>query len=169
MGTSVVHSAVDDARGASCARLLIRTSLAGVAGLALWSAGALIWMTWNNRDPGVQPIEFDAVRWRDAQQSAAPDDFGHTLRQAMASHAIESALPAGMTRQAVRERLGEPSRWPIFGDAVWFGAEDEAWWLGAKSGLFARANEWLYLDFDGADRLVSAQIIEESVSRSRAP
>lgn len=169
MGASIVQPAVDDAGGASCARMLVRTALAGVAGLAFGIVGALAWMTRDNPDPGVQPIQFDAARWRDAHQSGQPDDFSHTLRQAMASHAIESALTAGMTRDSVRELLGEPSRWPIFGDAEWFGLEDEAWWLGAKSGLFARPDEWLYLDFDGADRLVSARIIDESGSRGRGP
>jgi hypothetical protein len=169
MDASTVGSGVGDGAGASWGRLAIRTMLAGVVGMALGSAAAMGWMALSSGDPGVATIAFDAVRWRDAQQSAAPDEFGHTSRQAMALSAIESTLYPGLTRPAVREQLGEPSRWPIFADAVWFGAEDEAWWLGARSGVLSRQDEWLYIDFDGADRLVSAQIIPESVSRERAP
>ncbi len=81
----------------------------------------------------------------------------------------ERVLRPGLSREEVHAMLGAPSRWPILAGAPWFGAEDEAWWLGVSTSVFRRGCDWIYLDFDAQGKLQRALVTSERAAEDVAP
>lgn len=148
---------------------LVRTLLAGVLGTGLGVGIALVMAKRLDGDTALHECAFDSARWLDAKQSTASDVHFHTLRQAMARDLVERVLKPGMSREELHALLGTSSRWPIFDAAAWWGAEDEAFWLGKPDQLVETGDVWLWLDFDAGGKLARAKIVGERAAAAREP
>lgn len=148
---------------------LLRVFLAALLGIG---AGVLLALVMTGRLGGGDPQEelpFDSAVWLDRERSTRADELFHTLRQSMARDLAEHVLKPGLRREDVRGRLGEPSRWPVFDAAAWWGPEDEAYFLGKPFGLAGPGDEWLWLDYDAQGALLRAKVLGENADREREP
>lgn len=133
---------------------------AGIAWLQLRSSGG---------DEALHEIAFDSARWLDAETSTKADNQFHTPRQAMARDLVEHVVKPGMRHEELRQMLGAPSRWPVLDAAAWWGAEDEAYFLGKAPGMIEHGDDWLWLDYDAQGVLVRAKVLGENADREREP
>ena len=140
--------------------------LAAGSGVVAGWAGVQIWILTSGPDLDSQRIAFDAVAWSDPRKSVNPDRFCFTERQRMAQDLVVHVLEPGMERAQIHDKLGAPSRWPVFKGASWFGVEDEAWWLGHDPAFTQRDDDWLYIDFDASSRLIAAKVLRADASKS---
>lgn len=117
------------------------------------------------------PAELSGPRARPFERVAwcAAEGKGSESRGAMARDLVERLLRPGMPRAEVHALLGEPSRFPIFLGASWFGREDEAWWIGPSGSMLRGACDWLYLDYDASGKLVRAKVVSEHAAEEREP
>ena len=148
---------------------LLRVFLAALLGIG---AGVLLALIMTGRlggDGTWEEIPFDAAVWLDREQSTRADEHFHSLRQAMARDVVDHVLKPGLRQAEVRGRLGEPSRWPVFDAAAWWGPEDEAYYLGKPFELAGRGDDWLWLDYDAQGTLLRAKVLGENADREREP
>jgi len=151
-----------------CVRALGLGCASSVVGSILGAIASLVFLGTQRDEHPLVPLAFDSAAWK------SPDRFDggsvlRPLRQRMAADLVEHALAPGATRGQVRELLGAPSRWPMFDASPWFGREDEAWYLGPPVGVLSDEPQWLVLDFDAQDALVSARILEEGAAERATP
>lgn len=165
MDSSLETTVVEEPR-TSWFALLVVVPFATAAGIALGFTLGFLAMRWHGTTSWTA---FDSGQWRAAERSAQQDARGHTPRQAMTDDLRDRVLRPGLTREEVHALLGAPSRWPIFAGAAWFGAEDEAWWLGVSTSVFRRGCDWLYLDFDAQGKLQRALVTSERAAEDVAP
>ena len=107
---------------------------------------------------------FDPQRWRDNPVSTTPLPTKITIRQEMVDALLSGGhLSPGRHRYDIERMLGRPSRYGTPGDGdgpAWGGGTVQRWayYLGNERGQLGLDSEWLYLDFDSAEKLIVAQL-----------
>lgn len=121
-----------------------------VLGAACLLAAALVVLGWSGRDNGErQP--FDSTRWRESMASEQADP----VRLRMIDDLLRKHRLQGMTREDVDALLGRPAKTNFFQDYEY------VYWLGPERGFMSVDSEWLGLKFDGAQRVIRAEILRD--------